>query len=165
MSKLEKIRQILKETPGVDWNEQSVRREHLRREGEYYWVMGLQVAPFEPILKSRDLQDFSERLTRALAPVGAMNITRCYEYSESRRDVVKTAAIYFTEVIGESGEDHGLERRITVSMYPCQIMAENMGVRGTIDMGHYDCPNPCKEAKNCAFKSRGEGFLYQYARK
>ncbi len=165
MSKLEKIRQILEETPGVTWVEQSTRREHLRREGEYYWVVGLQAASAEPILESKALEDFSGRLTRALVPAGAMNITRCYEYSESRYDVVKTAAIYFTEVIEEPGEDQGLERRITVTMYPCRVMAENMGVRGTIDMGHYDCPHPCAQAKKCAFKSRSEGFLYRHARR
>ncbi len=165
MNKLESIRQILRETPGVIWNEQLVKREHLRREDEYYWVAGLQVAPFEPILESEALQEFSERLTRALFPVGALNTTKCYEYSESRRDVVKTAAAYFTEVIEEPGEDQGLERRITVTMYPCRVMAENMGVRGTIDMGHYECPDPCKQAKKCAFRARHGGFFYEVIRR
>ncbi|MFO8101816.1 MAG: hypothetical protein R6U37_06605 [Dehalococcoidia bacterium] len=165
MSKLEKIRQILKGMPGVNWTEQAAKREHLRREGEFYRVVGLQVAPAAPILEAKALRDFSERITQALVPVGVANLSRCYEYSESRRDVVKTAALYFTEIIEEPGDDEGLERRITVTVYPCRVMAENMGVRGTIELGHYECPEPCAQAKKCSFKTRGEGFLYQFTRR
>jgi len=165
MSKLERIRQILKETPGVAWSEQFVKREHLRREDECYWVTGLQIAPNPPILDSKALQGFSERLTQSLVPIGPMNITKCYEYSESKRDVVKTATVYFTELIEDAGEDHGLERRITVTFYPCQVMAENMGVRATIELSHYECPEPCKQAKKCAFRAQHGGFLYEASRR
>ncbi len=164
-SKLESIRQILAETSGVNWDEQLIKREHLRREDEYYWVAGLQVFPQESILTSEELQGFSDRLTQVLVPVGPMNITKCYEYSESKRDVVKTATVYFTETIGDVGEDQGLERRITVTFYPCRIMAENMGVRATIEMGHYECDEPCNQSKKCAFRARHGGFLYEASRR
>ena len=164
MSKLEDIRRILNDDPDLVWNEQSVKGEHLRKEGVYYWVVGLQVARREPILHSEALQSFSERLTSALIPVGPVNVTKCYEYAETRRDVIKTATAYFTELIEELGKDQGLERRITVTMYPCQVMAENMGVRATIDLAHYECPNPCEQAQKCTFRALSGGFLYEASR-
>ncbi len=164
MSKLESIRQIIKESQGVIWDEQTVKREHLRREGEYYWVVGLQVFPQEPILNSSNLEVFSDRLTQSIIPVGPMNITKCYEYAETRRDVIKTATAYFIESIEEPGEERGLERRITVSMYPCQAMAKEMGVRGTIDVGHFECPSLCKQASKCGFRARSDGFFYDASR-
>ena len=164
MNKLENIRQILKETSRVTWNEQMVKREHLRREGEYYWVVGMQVAPEKPILQPDDLQSFSEDLTKSLIPVGPVNITKCYGYAETRRDVIKTATAYFTELIDEPGEEQGLERRIMLSMYPCRVMAQTLGVRGTIDLGHYECSSPCKQAPKCSFRARIGGFFYESSR-
>jgi len=165
MSKLENIKRSLQKHGGVNWIEQSARREHLRREGEYYWMVGLQVVPKKQILDSENLQRFSKRIIDTLSPIAPVNISQCYEYAESRRDVIKTAAVYFTEAIEEPGEDQGSERRIAVSVYPCRVMAENMGIRGTIDMGHFECPDPCSQAKNCAFRARFEGFIYQAARR
>ena len=165
MSKLERIRHLLEEGNEISWNEQSVKREHLRLEGVHYWVIGLQVSPVEPILHFEALRNFSERLTSILIPVGPMNVTKCYEYAETKRDVIKTATAYFTESIGEPGKEHGLERRIMVTMYPCQVMAENMGVRGTIDLGHYECPAPCKQAQKCSFRARSGGFFHEVSRR
>ena len=51
MSKLEDIRRLLSGTPGLIWNEQTVRRRHLRQEGSYEAV-AFRVAPGVPILTS-----------------------------------------------------------------------------------------------------------------
>ena len=122
------------------------------------------MAPKEPIVRSEPLQALSEQLTQSLIPIGPLNITKCYEYAEPRRDVIKTASVYFTETIEDIGEDQGLERRITVSIYPCKVMAENMGVRGTIDIRHYECPSPCQKAKDCIFRAAHKGFFYEASR-
>jgi len=164
MSKLDSIRNILSEVENVNWSEHVVKREHLLREGEFYWVVGLQVSPSKTILDSTGLQGFSEQITESLMPVGPVNITKCYAYAESRRDVVKTAALYFTETIEEPGEENGLERRITVSIYPCRVMADNLGIRATIDLGHYECPEPCVKPGKCAFWSGREGFIHEASR-
>lgn len=164
MSKLESIRRILQAHEGLTFTEMLVKREHLRHEGQYYRVVGLQVAPQDPILKSTDLEAFSDKLTELLMEVGPVNITKCYEYAESRRDVVKTAALYFTETIDDSGDEEGLQRRITVSIYPCRVMAQNLGIRATIDIGHYDCPSPCGKAAKCNFSSSWEGFFHEASR-
>jgi hypothetical protein len=164
MSKVERIRRVLDDATGVSWQEQAVKREHLRHEGQYYRLVGIQVWSAEPILKSSELEAFSDDISQLLIPVGPVNITKCYEYAETRRDVIKTAALYFTEKTGESGEENGLESRITVSIYPCREMAENLGIRGTIDIGHYECSAPCQKAGKCGFWSGKDGFFHEASR-
>ncbi len=165
MSKLEEIRRILDRSGDVVWSEQSTRRENLRYAGTYYDMVGLQVASRDPILESITLQEFSERLTGELVPLGPTNVAKCYEYEESRYDVVKTAAVYFTETIDEPGDDYGLERRIAVSIYPCEVMSEDLGVRATVDLSHYECPEPCAQGKQCMFAAKSEGFFFEVSRR
>lgn len=165
MTKLENIKQFLADTGEVTWDEQSAKREHLRKEGEFYWVTGLQVAPGSPIPDSEGLQRFSRRIVEALMPLDPSNVSQCYEYAETRRDVVKTAALYFTELIETDGSVHGLENRIAVGIYPCRMTAEALGIRATIDLGHFPCPHPCEKARTCEFRVRHDGFIYYASRR
>ncbi len=163
MSKLEDMKRTLGKELGLHLSEQAVKREHLKREGEFHWSAGLQVAPQEPVLRAVDLRGFSERTAGALMKFKPTNMSKCYQYAESRRDVVKTATLYFTEKMDEPGDD-AYERRIMVTIYPCRVMAEDMGGRGTIELHHYDCPSPCAQEKKCEYKSGSKGFLYDAGR-
>lgn len=150
MSKLEDIRRTLAETPGLVRNEESVRRRHLRREG-WYESVAFRIAPEAPLLASKRLQAFSADMTKALMPIGPASVTRCYEYAETYRDVIKTATLYFVEPL-DGPADGVNERRISVTVYPCAVMAEHQGVRGLIEIRHYPCPKPCREARKCTFR-------------
>ena len=151
MSKLESIRQLLNSKPNLVWNEHSAKFERLRHEGSYYYSTAIQVAPIEPILILADLKEFSENLSNELAEIGADNQTECYDYSETKHDVVKTATLYYSEEIDS------IERRIAITIYPCQVMSENMGIRGVIEVKHYECPDPCEQFKECTFKGYWRG--------
>ncbi|NQT71294.1 MAG: hypothetical protein HQ553_00820 [Chloroflexi bacterium] len=157
MSKLDSIRQLLNNKPDLVWNEQSSKREHLRHEGSHYYSIAIQVAPTEPILTSFALKDFSEKLSLELAQIGTTNITECYEYAETKHDVIKTATLYYSEEINLPEEKDTTERRIAVTIYPCEVMSENMGIRGVIEISHYECPNPCEQFKQCTFKGYWRG--------
>lgn len=150
MSKLEDIRRKLSENPEIVWNEQTIRRRHLRREG-WYEAVAFRTAPEVPILTSKRLQAFSADVMKLLLPIGPTNVSKCYEYAEAYRDVIKTAALYFVEPI-EGSPDGPTERRISVTVYPCTVMAEHQGVRGLIEIRHYPCPAPCAEARKCTFR-------------
>ncbi|MBM3131704.1 MAG: hypothetical protein FJZ95_01560 [Chloroflexi bacterium] len=150
MSKLEDIRRILSENPKIVWNEQTVLRRHLRKSGSFESV-AVRLAPREPILTSRKLQAFSADLEGALSPIGPTNMTKCYEYAETYRDVIKTATLYFVDPVEDSAEG-ATERRVSLTIYPCLTMAEHEGVRGLIEIRHYPCPRPCEEAKKCTFR-------------
>ncbi|MDY6911717.1 MAG: hypothetical protein SVM79_05090 [Chloroflexota bacterium] len=152
MSKLEDIKELLRSNPDLAWNEQTTRRPYLRADGTYY-SHAFRVAPKEPILTSKKLQSFSKYLTELLKPIGPTNITMCYEYPGPKRSVIKTSTVYYVETIEDEGKDRGKERRLTVSIYPCQTMAENMGIRGLIDIKRYLCPELCKQSKKCTFKA------------
>ena len=65
--------------------------------------------------------------------------------------MIKTAALYFTEPV-EGCADGITERRISITLYPCAVMAKHEGIRGVIEIGHYPCPEPCPEAKKCTFR-------------
>ena len=145
MSKLDSIRQLLNNKPELVWNEHSAKFERLRQEGSFYYSIAIQVAPKEPILIIADLKEFSEKLSNELAKIGTDNITKCYNYSETKHDVIKTATLYYSEEIDS------VERRIAVTIYPCQVMSENMGIRGVIEVKHYECPDPCEQSKECSF--------------
>jgi hypothetical protein len=151
MSKLEEIRRTLAEIPDLTWNEQTVRRRHLRKEG-WYEAVAFRVAPKTPILTSKRLQAFSADVTKALLPIGPTNVTKCYEYAEAYRDVIKTAAIYFVEPIEGGARGDISEQRISVTVYPCAVMAAHEGVRGVIEIRHYPCPEPCEQGGKCTFR-------------
>ncbi len=157
MSKLDSIRQLLNNNPDLVWNEHSAKHEHLRHEGSYYYSTAIQVAPKEPMLFFAKLKELSDSLTRDLAPIGTTNITECYEYFETKHDVIKTATLYYSEEINLPEEKDTIERRIAVTIYPCEVMSENMGIRGLIEVSHYECPNPCKQFKECTFKGYWRG--------
>lgn len=165
VSRIEELRRILDAQDDLDRDELSVRREHVRQEGLYHRLDSIKVFPCAPVCTSQGLQSFAERVTALLLPVKPLNVTRCYEYAETRRDVVKTASLYFTETISEPGEDEGLERRITVTVFPCRAMALDLGDRATIDLSHYECPEPCAEAKQCEFRAGSSGFFFDASRR
>ena len=152
MSKLEEIKKVLSSNPDIVWNEQSARLPYHRRNGSYYSV-GFRLAPKEPILESQALQNFAKRLIKELFPIGPTNISQCYEFPGVKRKVIKTGTAYYVETIEEPAKERGMERWITVSIYPCQVMAENMGFRSVIEVKRYECPEPCAQVKKCAFKA------------
>lgn len=155
MSKLDAVRTVLREMADVTWDEDSIRRPRLRRDGMYEAV-AINVAPVEPITTSVGLKKFSARLARVLETLDPTNITRCYEYAETYRDVVKMATAYYVEPV-EAQEDIS-ERRIAVTMYPCRTMARHLGVRGVVELRTYECPEPCKLVKTCQFDRKRKGF-------
>jgi hypothetical protein len=159
MSKLEKIRKVLSSNSDIIWNEQSARLPYHRREGSYYSV-GIRVAPKEPILESQALQRFSEKLINELFPIGPTNISRCYEFPGVKRKVIKTGAVYYVETFEEPTQEKGMERWIAVSIYPCQVMAENLGFRSILEVRRYECPEPCAQAKKCTFRAPGRRGIY-----
>ncbi|MCL0058594.1 hypothetical protein M1O47_02780 [Dehalococcoidia bacterium] len=67
------------------------------------------------------------------------------------------AALYFSEA-AEEGYD-GIERRIVISIFPCQVMVQNLGYRAIIEVGSYECPEPCESARKCAFKASRRKML------
>ncbi|MBT4511372.1 MAG: hypothetical protein HOC20_04070 [Chloroflexi bacterium] len=156
MSKLDDIRSFLEDNPELVWDEQSVKREHLRRNG-YYYSISIRVAPKEPIMESELLQEFSKNLVAHLAPIGIDNATKCYEYAETRRDVIKTATLYYSEATATQDEAEVTETRIAVTLFPCEAMSTDLGIRAVIEIGHYECPNPCSQSKDCVFKGYWKG--------
>ena len=156
------------------WNEHSTKREHLRRSG-YYYSISFRVAPKNPILESEPLQEFSKGLAAQLAPIGIDNATQCYEYAETRRDVIKTATLYYSDTAPSRGDLEITESRIAVTIFPCEVMSNDLGIRAAIEVGHYECPNPCGQSEDCAFKGywrgpidnigAGQRFPFQYSTK
>lgn len=136
---------------------QSVTREHIRQEGLYYQSIAFQIAPLEPILTSEKLQSFSRQIVEKFSSLGPQSVAKCYEYAETKQDVVKLATLYFTEDIAPTEESPATERRISVTVYPCDPMTENMGIRGVINIGHYECPDPCEKSKQCSFAGQWKG--------
>lgn len=157
MSKLDSIRNLLSKKPDLIWDEKSSKRERLRHQGAYYQSVAIQVAPVEPILVSSEFQKFSENLSRELAKIGPSNITQCYEYAETKHDVIKAATLYYSEASDSAEEKDTTERRIAVTIYPCEVMSQNMGIRSVIEVGHYECPAPCDKFKQCMFKGYWRG--------
>ncbi len=157
MSKLDEIRQVLNKDPNLIWNEQSLTSQHLRREGSYCTV-AFSVAPKKPILDFTSLHSFTQKLEAELIPVGPTNRSECYDYAEAYRHVIKTATLYYSEPVNENVEGFN-ERRLSVTVYPCEVMAENMGVRGLIEIGYYECPTPCSQKKKCTFRGNSKGRI------
>jgi len=156
MSKLDEIRSFLEDNPELVWDEQSVKREHLRHNG-YYYSISIRVAPKDPILESEPLQEFSKGLVTQLAPIGIDNATQCYEYAETRRDVIKTATLYYSETATPQDEAEVTESRIAVTIFPCKAMSMDLGIRAVIEIGHYECPNLCPQSEDCTFKGYWRG--------
>jgi len=153
VSTLEQIEKVLNADSDITWNEQSARLPyHRSREGSYYSV-GLRVAPREPIPNERGLEQFTAKLMEKLIPIGPSSVSRCYNFPGVKRTIVRIGTLYYSEMIAGSAEQKDMERWITVSIFPCQVMAENMGFRGLIELKRYECPDPCKIAKNCAYKA------------
>jgi uncharacterized protein (UPF0212 family) len=67
------------------------------------------------------------------------------------------ASLYFSEA-AEEGYD-SIEIRIVVSIFPCPVMAQNLGYRAIIEVGSYECPEPCESARKCAFEASRRKML------
>ncbi|MBM3119472.1 MAG: hypothetical protein FJ006_07995 [Chloroflexi bacterium] len=149
MDKLEAIRQILTASDDLSCVEEATQPHHLRRGSGYYRSYGFKVAPKIPVLTAQSLCKFSDGLARQLIPVGPRSISWCSIFA-GKRESVRMSALYFCEATTEVSE--GVEMRINVSFFPCQVMAENVGYRGIIEIGGYECPEPCELASKCTFK-------------
>lgn len=150
MSKLEVIRQTLTTNANLNWKEEMIQSLHLRRGSGYYRAYGFRVAPEKPLLTAHSLRKFSGELVRQLITVGPRSVSWCSIFS-GKREAVRMAALYFCET--DKKATYGMETRIRVSVFPCRVMAQNVGYRGIIEIGGYDCPEPCEFASKCTFKA------------
>ncbi len=145
MSKLEVIKEVLAANPEVTWEEEGIQLAYHRLRSGYYYSTGLRVAPRKPILRVAPLRQFSAELVRQLIPLGPTSVSWCYIFP-GRREAVRLAALYFQDM------QNNLETTIKVSIYPCQVMAQNVGYRAIIELGGYECPEPCEFAPKCIFR-------------
>jgi len=150
MSKLEVIRQTLTTNANLNWKEEMIQSLHLRRGSGYYRAYGFRVAPKTPALTAQSLRKFSHELARRLIPVGPRSVSWCSLFA-GKRQAVRLAALYFCEAATEAS--NSTEIRINVSIFPCRVMAENVGYRGIVEIGGYECPEPCEFAPKCTFKA------------
>lgn len=156
MSKLEDIRTVLAEDPEITWEGEDIRLPYHGLRSGYYCSVGFRVAPQKPILGASGLRKFSAELIRQLIPVGPNSVSWCSIFA-ARRVAIRIAALYFSEA-AEQGCD-SMEKRIVVSIFPCQVMARNMGYRAIIEVGGYECPEPCEFASRCIFKASRRKML------
>ena len=150
MSKLEAIKQILATNSGITWEEEIIQSPFHRSGSGYYRAYGFRLAPEKPILTVQGLRKFSEELLRQMAPIGPNSVSWCSIFS-GKRESVRMAALYFSETSQDTPD--GIETKIKVSVFPCRMMAHNVGYRGIIELGGYECPNPCELASKCTFKA------------
>ncbi|HIE16905.1 MAG TPA: hypothetical protein EYP71_01760 [Dehalococcoidia bacterium] len=149
MGKLEAIRQVLVASGNLSWNEETARSPYPRGSG-YYYSHGFRIAPEEPVLTAQGLRSFSNKLVRQLIPLSPASVSWCSIFS-GKREAVRIPALYFREATTEVPECQ--EMRIRVSIFPCCVMAENVGYRGIIEIGGYECPEPCELSSKCTFKT------------
>jgi len=150
MGKVEAIRQVLTTSGDLSCVEEATQSLHLRRGSGYYRAYGFRVAPEKPLLTVHSLRKFSGELVRQLITVGPRSISWCSIFS-GKREAVRMAALYFCET--DKKATYGMETRIRVSVFPCRVMAQNVGYRGIIEIGGYNCPEPCEFAPKCTFKA------------
>lgn len=146
MSKLETVKQIIMAS-GLNYVEEATQLLRLRHSSTYYSSFGFRVAPTKPVLTAQSLRKLSDEMVRQLIPAGPSSISWCSTFA-GKRESVRMAALYFcdTEVSGS------VEMRIKVSIFPCRVMAQNVGYRALIEIGGYECPEPCEFASKCTFK-------------
>lgn len=149
MSKLEAIKQVLAANPEIIWEEESIQASYRRSGLGYYRSVGFRLAPKQPILTAPGLRKFSAELVRQLLPIGPTSVSWCTIFA-GKRDAVRMAALYFSEIAEDAPSI--MERRIRVSIFPCRRMAQNIGYRGIVEIGSYECPEPCEFASKCTFK-------------
>lgn len=156
MSKLEDIRRVLAADPEITWEGEDIRLPYHRLRSGDYRSVGFRVAPKKPILGAPVLRKFSAELIRQLIPVGPNSVSWCSIFA-ARKVAIRLAALYFSEA--SEGESDSRERRIVVSIFPCQVMAQNVGYRAIIEVGDYECPEPCEFASSCTFKASRRKML------
>ena len=149
VSKLEAIKQMLAANPDITWEEETIQASYPRSGSGYYRSVGFRIAPKQPILTAPGLRKFSAELVRQLLPVGPTSVSWCTIFA-GKRDAVRMAALYFSEIAEDAAG--GMETRIRVSVFPCRRMAQNIGYRGIIEIGGYECPEPCEFGSKCSFK-------------
>jgi len=156
VSKLEDIRIVLAEDLEITWEEEEIRLPyHGSRSGNYCSV-GFRIAPKRPILSIPGLREFAAELVRRLIPIGPVSVSHCNIFL-ARKAAVRMAACYFSEA-AEEGYD-SVDKHLVVAIYPCQVMAQNLGYRAIIEIGDYECPEPCESARKCAFKASRRKML------
>ncbi len=134
---------------GLSYVEEATQSLHLHRGSGYYRSYGFRVAPKKPVLTAQSLRKLSDELVRQLIPVGPRSISWCSLFA-GKRESVRMSALYFCEAATEAS--NSTEIRVNVSVFPCRVMAQNVGYRGIIEIGGYECPEPCDFASKCTFK-------------
>jgi len=150
VSKIETIRQMLATNPEITWEEEMTQMPFQRSRTGHYLSAGFRIAPREQIPTAQGLKKFSAELVKQLKAVGPTSISWCHIFP-GRTEAVRMAALYFSE---KDGEAPGcVETRIRVSVFPCQTMAKNIGYRGIIEIGGYQCPQLCAVSRQCSFRA------------
>jgi len=155
MNKLEAIKKMLTAKSNIAWMEEMAQLPYHRSRPGYYYSHGIRIAPKDPILDVPSLLKFSESLIQELIPVGPSSISHCYVFP-GKRPTIKLGTLYFLD-LGEEKND--VESKLAVSIYPCETMSINIGYRGIIEIGGYECPQPCHVARKCSFKTSKYRFL------
>lgn len=148
MSKLETVKQIIMAS-GLSYVEEATQLLQPRHSSTYYRSFGFRVAPKKPVLTAQSLRKLSDELVRQLIPAGPSSISWCSIFA-GKRESIRVSALYFSEPATDTST--GIEIRIRVSIFPCQVMAQNVGYRAMIEIGGYECPEPCEFASKCTFK-------------
>ena len=153
MNKLETIKKILGEKSDIAWMEEKAELPHHRSRSGYYYFHGIRIAPKDPLLDAPSLVKFSKSLIQELIGVGPSSVSHCYIFP-ARRRAIRLGTLYFLE---EGLND--VESRLAVSIYPCETMSKDVGYRAIIEIGDYECPEPCSRARRCSFKKSRYGFF------
>ena len=153
MNKLESVKRILRAKSDIAWMEEEAQLPYHRFRSGYYWFNGIRIAPKDPLLDIPSLMEFSQGLIRELIPIGPVSVSHCYVFP-ARRRAIRLGTLYFLE---EGQND--MESKLAVSIYPCETMSINVGYRGIIELGGYECPEPCSKARKCIFKKSKHRFL------
>lgn len=128
---------------------------HRSRSG-YYYSYGIRIAPKDPLLTIPSLLEFSKSLIQELIPVGPSSISHCYVFP-ARTPAIRLGTLYFLDLEEEQNND--VENRLVVSIYPCETMSKDVGYRAIMEIGDYECLEPCSMARKCIFKKSKHRFF------
>jgi hypothetical protein len=153
VNKLERVKEVLEAKSDIAWMEEEAELPYHRSRSGYYWFNGIRIAPKDPLLDVSSLMKFSQDLIRELIPIEPASISHCYLFP-ARRPAIRLGTLYFLE---ETQND--MESKLAVSIYPCETMSKDVGYRAIIEIGGYECPEPCNKARKCRFKISRYRFL------
>lgn len=159
MSKLEVIRTMLEKNPEITWEAEEIRLPYHRSRSGDYCSLGFRVAPKKPTPTIPGLRQFAAELAQQFISIGPVSVSHCNIFL-GRKAAVRMAALYFSEAAAEGYDS--TDKQLVVAIYPCQVMAQNLGYRAIIEVGSYECPEPCESARKCDFKASRRKLLTRF---